>query len=114
MVLHQFAPWISIQAQVLDGPPGGHIRRPSSFLLIPVGSHRQGFACGDSEKIKAVFLRGPIIRSTTPENLQDLSARPEPSKTSAHDGKCSGQNKAFEIVPGWPSLHADTAASEAL
>jgi hypothetical protein len=44
MILHQFAPWISIEAQVLDGPPCGNTRRPSTFLLIPVGSHRQGFA----------------------------------------------------------------------
>jgi hypothetical protein len=30
--------------QVHDGPPGVATRRPSSFLLIPVGSRRQGFA----------------------------------------------------------------------
>jgi hypothetical protein len=30
--------------QVLDGPPGVTTRRLSSFLLIPVGYHRQGFA----------------------------------------------------------------------
>jgi hypothetical protein len=32
--------------QVLDGPPGIAIRRPSTFLLIPVGQHRRGFAFG--------------------------------------------------------------------
>jgi hypothetical protein len=30
--------------QVHDGPPGVATRRPSSFLLIPAGSNRQGFA----------------------------------------------------------------------
>jgi len=30
--------------QVLDRPPGNTTRRPSSFLLIPVGYNRQGFA----------------------------------------------------------------------
>jgi hypothetical protein len=30
--------------QVLDGPPGFTARRLSSFLLIPVGTNRQGFA----------------------------------------------------------------------
>jgi hypothetical protein len=30
--------------QVLDGPPGVAIRRLSTFLLIPVGQHRRGFA----------------------------------------------------------------------
>jgi hypothetical protein len=33
-----------IVGQVLDGPPGDATRRSSSFLLIPVGSNRQGFA----------------------------------------------------------------------
>jgi hypothetical protein len=42
--LHGFTPWTSIAAQVLDGPPGDAARRLSTFLLIPVGSHRQGFA----------------------------------------------------------------------
>jgi hypothetical protein len=32
--------------QVHDGPPGATTRRLSSFLLIPVGYHRQGFAYG--------------------------------------------------------------------
>jgi len=32
--------------QVLDGPPGDATRRPSTFLLIPVGYNRQGFAFG--------------------------------------------------------------------
>jgi hypothetical protein len=44
MVLHGFSCWPSIKAQVLDGPPGFTTRRLSSFLLIPVGIHRQGFA----------------------------------------------------------------------
>ena len=30
--------------QVLDGPPDVVIRRLSTFLLIPVGLHRRGFA----------------------------------------------------------------------
>jgi hypothetical protein len=34
-------------AQVLDGPPGATTRRLSSFLQIPVGQHRQGFAFAD-------------------------------------------------------------------
>jgi hypothetical protein len=42
--LHGFTAWISIAAQVLDGPPGDATRRLSSFLLIPVGHNRQGFA----------------------------------------------------------------------
>ena len=33
-----------MMAQVLDGPPGEAIRRLSTFLLIPVGFNRQGFA----------------------------------------------------------------------
>jgi hypothetical protein len=36
--------WILIIAQVLDGPPVFTSRRLSTFLLIPVGFHRQGFA----------------------------------------------------------------------
>jgi hypothetical protein len=44
--LDGFAPWISIAGQVHDGPPGVDTRRLSSFLLIPVGYHRQGFAYG--------------------------------------------------------------------
>jgi hypothetical protein len=35
---------LEFHSQVLDGPPGVAIRRPSTFLLIPVGYHRQGFA----------------------------------------------------------------------
>jgi hypothetical protein len=44
--LHEFAAWISIVGQVHDGPPGATTRRLSSFLLIPVGYRRQGFAYG--------------------------------------------------------------------
>jgi hypothetical protein len=44
IVLHEFAAWISIVGQVHDGPPGATTRRLSSFLLIPVGYRRQGFA----------------------------------------------------------------------
>jgi hypothetical protein len=33
---------ILIAVQVLDGPPGDATRRPSSFLLIPVGSKPAG------------------------------------------------------------------------
>jgi hypothetical protein len=44
IALHGFACWTSIAAQVLDGPPGFTTRRLSSFLLIPVGINRQGFA----------------------------------------------------------------------
>jgi hypothetical protein len=33
--------------QALDGPPDAIIRRLSSFLLIPVGFNRQGFAFAD-------------------------------------------------------------------
>jgi hypothetical protein len=33
--------------QILDGPPDDIIRRLSSFLLIPVGYNRQGFAFAD-------------------------------------------------------------------
>jgi hypothetical protein len=42
--LHGFACRISIAAQILDGPPGFITRRPSTFMLIPVGMNRQGFA----------------------------------------------------------------------
>jgi hypothetical protein len=44
IVLPELASWKLITGQVLDGPPGELIRRLSSFLLIPVGHHRQGFA----------------------------------------------------------------------
>jgi hypothetical protein len=44
IVLRGFSSWIFIQAQVLDGPPGITARRLSTFLLIPVGFNRQGFA----------------------------------------------------------------------
>jgi hypothetical protein len=44
--LRRFARSILIVAQVLDGPPGDITRRPLTFLLIPVGYHRQGFAFG--------------------------------------------------------------------
>src|ERR1035438_2802682 len=46
MALHGIGPWTSIVGQVLDGPPGEATRRLSTFLLIPVGSSRQGFAYG--------------------------------------------------------------------
>jgi hypothetical protein len=46
MALHGFGPWPSIVTQVLDGPPGDATRRLSTFLLIPVGFNRQGFAYG--------------------------------------------------------------------
>jgi hypothetical protein len=46
IALHGFAPWTSIAAQVLDGPPGDATRRLSTFLLIPVGFNWQGFAYG--------------------------------------------------------------------
>jgi hypothetical protein len=42
--LPELASWTLIAEQVLDGPPGDVIRRLSSFLLIPVGYNRQGFA----------------------------------------------------------------------
>ena len=35
---------IQFGLQVLDGPPGLAVRRLSTFLLIPVGQHRRGFA----------------------------------------------------------------------
>jgi hypothetical protein len=44
LILRGFSRWTSIAAQVLDGPPGFTARRLSSFLLIPVGINRQGFA----------------------------------------------------------------------
>jgi hypothetical protein len=37
MVLRANIRGISIEAQVHEGPPDACIRRPSSFLLIPVG-----------------------------------------------------------------------------
>ena len=56
MVLHGFTSWISITEQVLDGPPGDATRRLSSFLLIPVGYNRQGFAYVDLHRLqKALF-----------------------------------------------------------
>src|SRR5215471_17979594 len=44
LILHSALRPTSITSQVHDGPPGGNSRRPSSFLLIPVGASRQGFA----------------------------------------------------------------------
>jgi hypothetical protein len=43
-VLRGLAWWILVMRQVLDGPPGVINRRLSTFLLIPVGLHRRGFA----------------------------------------------------------------------
>jgi hypothetical protein len=51
-VLHGFTSWISITEQVLDGPPGDATRRLSSFLLIPVGYNRQGFAYVDLHRLQ--------------------------------------------------------------
>jgi hypothetical protein len=53
---------LQLLAQVLDGPPGFTTRRLSSFLLIPVGINRQGFAGRRSgscrSQVRAVVL-GP-------------------------------------------------------
>jgi hypothetical protein len=57
--LRGFPCWPSIVAQVLDGPPGFTTRRLSSFLLIPVGTHRQGFAFLAASQARAIIL-GPI------------------------------------------------------
>jgi hypothetical protein len=54
--LPRFAPWISIKGQVLDGPPGDVARRLSSFLLIPVGSNRQGFAFVDLRRLQETLF----------------------------------------------------------
>jgi hypothetical protein len=54
--LHGFTAWISIAAQVLDGPPGDTTRRLSSFLLIPVGYNRQGFAYVDLHRLQKALL----------------------------------------------------------
>jgi hypothetical protein len=56
--LHGFAPWISIAGQVLDGPPGDTTRRLSSFLLIPVGFNRQGFAYVDLRRLQKTLFGG--------------------------------------------------------
>jgi hypothetical protein len=66
MALHGFGPWPSIIAQVLDGPPGDAIRRLSTFLLIPVGSNRQGFAyvAANFQKIRSWIAQGAIAFAT--------------------------------------------------
>jgi phasin len=56
IALHGFGWWIWVEGQVHDGPPGVTTRRPSSFLLIPVGHHRQGFAYGLPESVKQIPL----------------------------------------------------------
>jgi hypothetical protein len=56
IVLHGFARRISIARQVLDGPPGDATRRLSSFLLIPVGFHRQGFADVDLHRLQKTLF----------------------------------------------------------
>ena len=53
-----FAPWISIIGQVLDGPPGDTARRLSSFLLIPVGFNRQGFAFAELPRLQEALFGG--------------------------------------------------------
>jgi hypothetical protein len=54
--LRGFTSWISIAKQVLDGPPGDATRRLSSFLLIPVGYNRQGFAYVDLHRLQKTLL----------------------------------------------------------
>ena len=54
--MHGFTSWISIAEQVLDGPPGDTTHRLSSFLLIPVGYNRQGFAYVDLHRLQKALL----------------------------------------------------------
>ena len=57
MVLHGFTSWISTAEQILDAPPGDTTRgRPSSFLLIPVGHNRQGFAYVDLHRLQKTLI----------------------------------------------------------
>jgi hypothetical protein len=64
LVLHQFVPWISITAQVLDGPPGDTARRLSSFLLIPVGVPGRDLHIGRQKTVLAgTFVPAPGCRT---------------------------------------------------
>jgi hypothetical protein len=60
--------------QALDGPPDAIIRRLSSFLLIPVGTNRQGFAY--------VLAVGKFNLPRSPEENPILPSRPINSDTS--------------------------------
>jgi hypothetical protein len=52
--------------QVLDGPPGDATRRLSTFLLIPVGFNRQGFAyvAAKFQKIRSWIAQGTMSFAT--------------------------------------------------
>jgi hypothetical protein len=55
---HGFTSRMSIAKQVFDGPPGDTVRRRSSFLLIPVGYPRQGFACVGLRRLQKTLFAG--------------------------------------------------------
>jgi hypothetical protein len=61
---------LSIAMQVLDGPPGFTARRLSSFLLIPVGINRQGFAFLRSAE-RRDFRRFCVDQSNHVHHLQN-------------------------------------------
>lgn len=87
-----------------------HPANSSASRRRPASSMRSCFCCSrrcrrSSARAKLASRLDPIIRSMTPENAEDLSARQQTSGTSASDGKCGEQDKAFEIVQCAVELH---------
>jgi hypothetical protein len=88
------------------GPSSHQLQRfKTPAGLIGLAFAVRGDATARQPRTKLASKLDPIIRSMTPENAQDLSARQQTSETSAYDGKCSEQDKAFEIVQRAVELH---------
>jgi len=87
---------LQLLAQVLDGPPGFTTRRLSSFLLIPVGTHRQGFAGRRSgscrSQVRAVVLgpAGTAAGQTFRQQLNSLFSLGLRDQIENGDPACGG------------------------